>query len=118
MNASDPLPLFTYGTLRRGEPNHCYLEGNYASCLTATLRGYERGCTVHGFSVVIPSPGAQVDGELFFLRPDAYAETMRRCDLLEDIEPGKLTGRYYRKAQIVVETTAGTFTAWAYIDPN
>jgi gamma-glutamylcyclotransferase (GGCT)/AIG2-like uncharacterized protein YtfP len=118
MNASNHLPLFTYGTLRRGEPNHCYLEDNYVSCLTATLRDYKRGSTVHGFSVVIPSPGGQVDGELFFLHPDVYAETMRRCDLLEDIEPGKLIGPYYRKAQVLVESTAGSFRAWAYVDPN
>jgi gamma-glutamylcyclotransferase (GGCT)/AIG2-like uncharacterized protein YtfP len=116
MNDPDLLPLFTFGTLRRGEANHHYLDGNYDNWLPATLREFKRGITSHGFATVLPSAGARVAGELFFLRPDVYAETMRRCDLLEDIVPGTLRGCYYRRAKVVVQTASGDFPAWAYID--
>ena len=66
----------------------------------------------------MPAIGAQVAGELFFIRAEVFVETLGRCDILEDITPGELTGRYYRRTLVVVETAAGNFTAWAYVDPN
>jgi len=116
MNAPDLLPLFTFGTLRRGKQNHHYLEGSYANWLPATLADFKRGVTSHGYATVIPAPGDRVAGELFFLRPDVYAETMRRCDLLEDIIPGTLSGKYYRRAHVLVQTASGDVAAWAYVD--
>lgn len=118
MNPAAELPLFVFGTLRRGEANHHYLAGNYERWLAATLADFRRTTTDHGFPGIVPSPGDQVAGELFFIRPEHFAETLKRCDILEDIIPGQLIGPYYQRAQVVVETAQGNVTAWAYVDPQ
>lgn len=118
MNPLEFLPLFAFGTLRRGEPNHHFLEGAFERWLPGTLHDYERTIAAHGFPVVAPAIGEQVTGELFFIRHELLIETLERCDILEEIPPGELIGRYYRRAQVVVETASGNFTAWAYVDPS
>jgi gamma-glutamylcyclotransferase (GGCT)/AIG2-like uncharacterized protein YtfP len=118
MDPTTELPLFVFGTLRRGESNHQCLAGRYDRWLPATLRNFKQTTAAHGFPQVAPSPGDQVTGELFFIRPADFAETMRRCDVLEDIPPGQLVGTYYQRAQVVVQTAEGDFAAWAYIDPQ
>ena len=118
MNPLTPLPLFVFGTLRRGESNHHCLAGRYDSWLPATLHDFKRTTAAHGFPQVAPSPGDRVSGELFFIRRAEFAESLHRCDILEDIPPGQLVGPYYQRAQVVVETAEGNVTAWAYIDPG
>ena len=117
MDPNEYLPLFTFGTLRRGQENHHFLDGTYERCLAGTLRDYIKTTAAHGFPAVSPSPGDCVEGDLFFIRRDQFADTLQNCDLLEDIPPGELTGRYYRRAQVVIETEMGNFMAWAYVDP-
>jgi gamma-glutamylcyclotransferase (GGCT)/AIG2-like uncharacterized protein YtfP len=112
------LPLFVFGTLRRGECNHHCISGDYDRWLPATLRDFNRVLTTHGFPGIVPSPGDEVAGEVFFIRRLVFTETLRRCDNLEDIPLGQLVGPYYRRAQVVVETTEGKLTAWAYVDPR
>ena len=117
MNPLELLPLFTFGTLRRAERNHHYLEGTYERWLPGMVRDYGRIAAWHGWPAIAPKVGEQVAGELFFIRPEVFVETLGRCDILEEIPPGELTGRHYQRAQVVVETAAGNFTAWAYVDP-
>lgn len=112
------LPLFAFGTLRRGKANHGILAGAFDRCLPATLRDFRRAVAPHGFPAIVRCPLARVEGELFFIRPDAYDEALRNCDLLEDLPPGQLIGRYYRRIEVTVETAEGEFVAWAYADAN
>lgn len=114
----NPLPIFVFGTLRLGESNHHYLAGAYRRVLPAILPGFRRGVAPHGFPAAIPDHAASVDGELYFLDPDRYAETLAACDALEDLPPGELVGEFYRRAAVQVETAEGTCQAWAYIDPD
>jgi gamma-glutamylcyclotransferase (GGCT)/AIG2-like uncharacterized protein YtfP len=111
-------PLFVFGTLRRGECNHRCISGSYDRWLPATLRNFTRVLTTHGFPGIVPSPGDEVTGEVFFICPTLFAETLNRCDLLEGITLGQLVGTYYRRAQVTVETIEGKLTAWAYVDPE
>ena len=108
------LPLFVYGTLRRGECNHDFLDGSYHQMLAARLRDFARADPL----MIVKRVGGMVDGELYFLRADVYDQTLRRCDRLEDIPPGKMAGAYYRRIQVVVETSEGDFAAWAYVHPH
>ena len=117
LNPSEFLPLFAFGTLRRGEENHHFLAGTFERWLPGTLRDYQRTTADHGFPAISPAPGDCVDGELFFISRDRFVETLHACDLLEDIIPGQLSGPFYRRTQVVIETSAGNFTAWAYVDP-
>jgi len=111
------LPLFTFGTLRRGEPNHHFLAGRYDRWLPATLRDYRRTIAAHGFPAAVPTAGESVTGEVFFIRPPEYDQTRRGCDDLEDIPPGQLVGAFYRRAAVEVETPDGVILAWAYVSP-
>lgn len=115
----DELPLFVFGTLRRGEENHHYLAGRYDRMLPGAVRGFRRGIARHGFpSMLTATADEQVTGELFYLSPHSSVETLRRCDDLEDIPHGTLVGEYYRRAEVQVETADGPILAWAYIDPS
>lgn len=112
------LPLFVFGSLRRGESNHRCLEESYDRCLEATLRDFRRVMAGHGFPTILRMPAAQVIGELFFITPQLYDATLRRCDILEELEPGQLAGRLYRRMQVKVETAEGDFAAWVYADAS
>lgn len=111
---TDRLPLFAFGTLRRGEPNHGYLAGRFERVVAARLPGY---------AVVAPlmidrSESGSVPGELFFLRHGGYDATMRDCDELEGIEPGQTKYAIYERRRVTVLTDVGRFDAWAYVRPG
>jgi gamma-glutamylcyclotransferase (GGCT)/AIG2-like uncharacterized protein YtfP len=113
----DQLPLFVYGTLRRGECNHDqHLGGRFVSVLPARLRDYARLVASHGFLVIRPEPGAEVWGELYFLDPTRVRETLEHCDRLEEIPPGSLRGDWYVRQVVSVETAGAQHRAWAYVD--
>lgn len=108
------FPLFVYGTLRRGEENHHYLAEHFARTIPAKLPGYER---IHPIMIARKSDGV-VEGELYFLKPDEYAATMAGCDELEELYPGQMIGRDYQRKLVTVTTDDGSFTAWAYVQPE
>jgi gamma-glutamylcyclotransferase (GGCT)/AIG2-like uncharacterized protein YtfP len=112
------LPMFVYGTLRRGESNHHFLEGTYERVLPAMLPDYMKGTASHGYPLVSPQSGSHVDGELFFIRSELYDATLERCDRLEDLPPGRLVGDYYQRRVVIVRTEAGMYSAWAYTSPD
>jgi gamma-glutamylcyclotransferase (GGCT)/AIG2-like uncharacterized protein YtfP len=112
------LPLFVFGTLRRGGPNHHFLAAAYERVLPGRLQNFRRAVAPHGFPAIVRCALAQVEGELYFLRDETYAKTLRLCDLLEDLPPGKLVGRYYRRMELEIETAEGSYRAWVYADPN
>lgn len=117
-NTDPRLPLFAFGTLRRGECNHHLLADRYDRWLPATLPGFRRTVATHGFLTVVEASGESVEGELFFLRADLYDETLRRCDQLEDIPVGETAGPYYRRVRRTVSTAEGTHEVWVYADPG
>lgn len=112
----DRLPLFVYGTLRRGESNHHFLVGRYERMLSAVLKDFRRTVAAHGYPVVVPASGESVQGEVYFLRPDLYPATLQEIDRLEEIPDGATVGEFYRRAAVTVETPEGPHTAWAYVD--
>lgn len=108
------LPLFVFGTLRRGECNHHYLAGAYDRVITARLHGFARVEPL----MIARQPGSVVDGELFFLTSTTYSATLRGCDHLEELPPGGLIGHEYRRIAVRVQTDLGDFVAWAYARPD
>ena len=110
----DCLPLFVFGTLRRGQRNHHLLDGRYERVLPARLRGFAK----IELLMIARENGACVEGELYFLRRDLYAETMCDCDHLEGIRPGNEVGPEYRRLRVTVETAEGNISAWAYVHPR
>ena len=108
------LPLFVFGTLRRGECNHHYLAGAYDRVLAARLLGFAR---IEPLMIARQS-GSAVDGELFFLTTATYSATLRGCDSLEELPPGGLIGHEYRRIAVRVQTDSGEFIAWTYSRPD
>ena len=108
------FPLFVFGTLRRGEENHFYLEGKYDRQLPAVLHGFRRSEPL----MIVRQSGDRVQGELYYLRSDLYAETLRACDDLEGIPQGETKGPEYRRIEVAVETPEGSLRAWAYVHPD
>ena len=114
MDPNTRLPLFAFGTLRRGRENHHYLAGRYDRVLEARLDGY---------AIVWPlmidrRPGNSVPGELFVLPPATCAATLADCDDLEGIPPGTTVGEAYERRAVVVQTAEGRVIAWAYTHPQ
>jgi gamma-glutamylcyclotransferase (GGCT)/AIG2-like uncharacterized protein YtfP len=105
------MPLFVFGTLRRGHCNHHYLEGHYDRLIPARLHGYIRRHPL----MIVPQPGGVVDGELFFLKESLYEATLAGCDALEEIPTGQLVGPDYRRKQVIVESAECRVHAWAYV---
>ncbi|MBA3314063.1 MAG: gamma-glutamylcyclotransferase [Planctomycetota bacterium] len=110
----DHLPLFAFGTLRRGHVNHHYLAGRYERVIAARLPDY---------AVVAPlmidrSHGGSVPGELFFLRPGVYEAAMADCDELEGVTPRLSRYATYQRRRVTVLTDQGSFEAWAYVRPT
>lgn len=103
-------PLFVFGTLRRGEENHHYLAGHFERMLPAELSGYMKVAPL----MIAPHAEGAVVGELYFLKPDEYTATIAGCDELEELYPGRLFGREYRRELVTVTTTEGPIAAWAY----
>ena len=111
---NDRLPLFVFGTLRYGECNHHLLEGNYERMVSAELPGFSR---IHPLMIVLDEDDT-VEGELYFIDPLNYEETIQSCDRLEGISPGKTAGENYRRIRTPVETEEGAITAWVYVHPE
>ena len=107
----NPLPLFVFGTLCRGRRNYYLLEGRHERMLPAVLKDFRR---LHPL-MIVPSPGDEVDGELYFLRRDVHTETLADCDELEGIPRGATAGNRYCRRQVTVETAEGPRSAWAYV---
>ena len=105
------LPLFVFGTLRRGQRNHHLLARRHVRMRPARLHGFARTEPL----MIRARPEASVIGELYFIRPDAYEATLRDCDELEGIPPGRTVGRDYCRWRVTVVTPEGPADAWAYV---
>ena len=68
--------------------------------------------------MIVPELEGRVHGELYFLRPAAYERTLADCDELEEVPARTLIGAHYRRMAVLVETSDGATTAWAYLHPQ
>jgi gamma-glutamylcyclotransferase (GGCT)/AIG2-like uncharacterized protein YtfP len=110
------LPVFVYGTLRRGQRNYRVLHGLTVAEHPAVLPGHALHDT--GLPYVVPGgPGDRVLGELMVVDPCRYAEVLASLDRLEGFRPGcwspyvrvAATTRYRRGAEERAEE------AWVYL---
>lgn len=115
---TERLPVFVFGTLRRGHENHGILAGRFEKALPATLRGYARVPSSHGYPLIDACEGESVEGELYFLSEQTRDETMIALDVLEGLPPGELVGEWYERVQVSVTTDDGDYLAWVYVKPK
>ncbi len=109
------LPVFVYGTLRPGEENYpAFLGGRTELILPATIRGRLFYVADGGYPY-LEAGGGIVRGELIFLAPALYAETLRRLDELEEYDPADEARSIYLRRRAAVLPNGGEETvAWVY----
>jgi gamma-glutamylcyclotransferase (GGCT)/AIG2-like uncharacterized protein YtfP len=114
------LPFFVYGTLKRGEPNYerllrdrtlaeedavlepaaMYTAGPYPFLVTA--------------ADLLPTPQAQVSGQLMTIHPELYDQTLQQLDELEEYDPADPRSMYLRR-DISVTCAGQPRRAWIYV---
>lgn len=110
--------VFTYGTLRPGQPNADLLTGALGHLIGRT-RHLQLLAPRHNYfpyaTEVSPSPdGPETVGTLYRL-PDPATEILRRLDLLEGYSPTHPETSHYRRIRAPVQTQLGVLSAWAYV---
>ncbi len=108
------LPLFVFGTLRRGQANHHYLAGRYSRVRPAVLNDYARVEPL----MIDRREGSEVNGELYEIPPEFYQATLAGCDALEGIPVGQTRGSWYERKVVQVEVAGEEIEAWAYVRPQ
>jgi gamma-glutamylcyclotransferase (GGCT)/AIG2-like uncharacterized protein YtfP len=114
---TERLPVFVYGTLRRGGLYH---PGHLLGRTTAEEPATLRGVVLHhgpGYPYALEdAEGGVVRGELMTLREDGYEQVLAALDQLEDYRPGDPAGLYLRAVREVTRTSDGArVTAWVYL---
>ena len=102
------LPLFLYGTLRKGESAEDTIAADVVRRAPARAHG-------RLLDLKAPEPGAGfgpaegwLDGEIVWLRPSTFLATLDRVDQYENVP------FLFRRIAIEVETEGKTVEAWAY----
>jgi len=109
------LPVFVYGTLRRGEKNYSgFLAGRTLREEPATTAGRLFYVADGGYPYLEPGTGTVI-GELIHLLPERYEETLQGLDALEEYDPADEANSVYlrREAPVTLENGARV-TAWVY----
>ncbi|KAB7844989.1 gamma-glutamylcyclotransferase family protein [Streptomyces mobaraensis] len=110
-----PLPVFVYGTLRRGGVNYdAFLRGRTAGEVPALLAGavlYEGP----GYPFAVSAPAGEIRGELMTLAPAGRAAVLAALDELEGHRPGDPGNLYDRVVRDVRTERGETVRAWVYL---
>jgi gamma-glutamylcyclotransferase (GGCT)/AIG2-like uncharacterized protein YtfP len=106
------LPVFVYGTLRRGQANH-NLIGREALLILPGLAP-DLALYAPGLPYVASAPGSVVVGEVVFLAPESYRRTLSRLDRLEGFTGSGCENHYDRVARTVHLMDGTVLTAWVY----
>jgi len=109
------LPVFVYGTLRRGELNYSrYLAGRTTAELPGTVAG-ELFFVVDGGYPYLSAGTGRVHGELMELELRSYSATLDSLDALEEYDPRDEAHSVYLRRRAQVRLADGSErTAWVY----
>jgi len=109
------LPVFVYGTLRPGEKNYpVYLAGRTVAEVAAMAEGQLYFVAEGGYPYVKPGRGT-VAGELVYLDPRHYAQTLQGLDALEEYDPDDESNSVYlRRRTLVTLADDSRPAAWIY----
>src|SRR5258706_12548550 len=96
----EQLPLFTYGTLRRGQENYALLRGNTLNEISATLEGVAL-YSLYAYPMIVEgdSSDSGVHGELLTLHPRLYSRVLGDLDQLEGFRPDAPDGSRFRRVE-------------------
>ena len=114
MDGLEQLPLFAYGTLRRGQENYALMRGHTLTEFPATLDGMAL-YSLYAYPMIVEGQGI-VYGDLMTLHPRLYSGVLADLDQLEDYFPEHEQASRFRRVQRCVKTQSGLeVMAWVYI---
>jgi gamma-glutamylcyclotransferase (GGCT)/AIG2-like uncharacterized protein YtfP len=108
----DQLPLFVYGTLRRGQENYSLLRGNTLAELPAFLEGMAL-YSLRSYPMIVEGESV-VRGELLTLHPRVYIRLLADLDQLEGYIPGQ-PSRFQRMERCIQTENGTRMLAWVYV---
>jgi gamma-glutamylcyclotransferase (GGCT)/AIG2-like uncharacterized protein YtfP len=125
-------PLFVYGTLLQGQPNHHLLKGRIERIVPGWIEGVELflmggypmavECRPGRLDLESADPGvtgpARVVGQVVYLRSvgSVYAATVELLDRLEGVvETDGTAGLFRRVVKRVFSPRTGELLAWVYL---
>lgn len=115
---SQRLPLFVYGSLRRGMHNEARLAAGEKFRAAAEVHGFALYDSGWSFPYALPAPeSSRVWGELVYFTDADYVPTMRWCDRLEGFHPGDPEVSHYTRTVVRVRRVDdGRWEpAWMYV---
>jgi len=108
-STEEQLPIFAYGTLRRGESAEDLVARDVSRRAAARAKGRLLPIGApYPAAVFLPDATDHVEGELMWLRPDSYAAALDRIDQYENVP------FLFRRITITVEAGGVEVNAWAY----
>jgi gamma-glutamylcyclotransferase (GGCT)/AIG2-like uncharacterized protein YtfP len=121
--AIEQLPLFAYGTLRPTQKAYNTLLKPFAKqTLPAYLPGYEMYASAYPYIFATDQPQKVVIGDLIFIDPLHFINTLTRLDSYEGYQPSSANNQYSRLILNVFITSQQyphpTMRAWGYVGNN
>lgn len=112
ISASQPLPIFVYGTLRPGGGFFGNIEWNVARHEPARLPGFD--LFAGGYPAIRPATSYShvVVGDLLWMKHTELA--LRRCDAIECYHP-PYSSMYIRAVVTALSNDSAPTAAWAYL---
>ncbi len=86
MALEDQLPVFVYGTLRRGQVAHAWISWAVDAVEPAKTWGQRAETGAWFPAVVFEIPAEMIEGEVLHLRPDVYEEVLEYLDQYEGVD--------------------------------
>lgn len=118
MNKIEQLPVFVYGTLKRGHNNFTLMERAVTRTEEATLE--DATMVGLGIPMVFRMPEdfeihrGKVYGEVHWVEDSAFQHVIRRLDSLEGYNRKKDTGGYLRRKVTVTLENGEEVECWFY----
>lgn len=103
-----PLPLFTYGTLKRGKAGSSLLRNAVERKERAVARGRYLSTGEPVTAVRFGDEGTEIRGELYWLNAETYEKTIEALDRYEGVP------HLFERVEIIVKGRTGPVSAFAY----
>ena len=100
--------LFAYGTLRRRGRIEALTSARLPAPRAAVLKGYRKYETDHGYPIILPEPGHQVEGVLWEVDPSALT-------YIDHYEGADENPPLYYRRQERVQVDGGEVEAQVYV---
>ncbi|RSL32418.1 gamma-glutamylcyclotransferase [Salibacterium salarium] len=113
---NEKLPVFVYGTLRKGLHNYeNILEGQTTNEIAATTVGSLYAVSHESFPCLVKEGKTVIQGEIMCIKEDRYEEILKKLDALEGYDERNVQeSDYVREITTVVDDKGHHVEAYTY----